>query len=162
MIVFLYFHFHGRSESWDLRKKQKFVKYLFQEKMIFRLRRHFRPKLFHWNKGVNCTPIDRALKMRFNKGLGSFLGPAIPEAWKFFYNQLCCFFDKITTQIQEDFEQFFVTQQGFLASKKVQKIQFSVQWLYNIYLTKAKSWHFHCLLKTLKYKCCPKFRTCPK
>ena len=35
--------------------------------------RHFRPKLVHWNKSVYCTPIDRALKMQFNKrtrGLG--------------------------------------------------------------------------------------------
>ena len=39
----------------------------------------------------------------------------------------------------EDFEQFFVTKQGFLASKKYKKIQFSVQWLYNANLTKAKS-----------------------
>ena len=38
------------------------------------------------------------------------------------------------TQIQEDFEQFFVTKQGFLASKKYKKIQFSVQYGYTTYI----------------------------
>ena len=32
----------------------------------------FRPRLAHWNEGVYCTPIDRALKMQFNKRCGSF------------------------------------------------------------------------------------------
>ena len=31
------------------------------------------------------------------------------------------FFDKINIQVYEDFEQFFVTNQGFLASKKYKK-----------------------------------------
>ena len=63
---------------------------------------------------------------------------------------------------EEDFEQFSVTKQGFLAAEKYKKIQFSVQWLYNLYLTKLKVEHFHCLLRTLKYKYCSKFRICPK
>ena len=46
----------------------------------------------------------------------------------------------------------------FSLQKVPKKIRFSVQWLYNIYLTKVKSY----LLKTLKYKYCPKFWTCLK
>ena len=61
--------------------------------------RHFRPKLVHWNESVYCTPIDRALKMWFNKGSGSFLRPTIPELWRFLRNQLRRFLDKINTQI---------------------------------------------------------------
>ena len=34
--------------------------------------RHFRPKLIHWNENIYCTPIDRALKMRFNEGSAAF------------------------------------------------------------------------------------------
>ena len=94
--------------------------------------RHFRPKLVHWNKSVYCAPIDRPLKIRFNEGSGSFLRPAIPELWRFLWNQLRRFLGKINTQ------QFFVTKYGFLASKKYNKIQFLVKWLQNIYLTKAK------------------------
>ena len=93
---------------------------------------HFRPKLVHWNKSVYCAPIDRALKMRFNEGSGSFLRPAIPEWWRFLWNQLRRVLDKINTQ------QFFVTKYGFLASKKYNKIQFFVKRLQNIYFTKAK------------------------
>ena len=61
--------------------------------------RHFRPKLVYWNESVYCTPIDRALKMWFNKGSGSFLRPTIPELWRFLRNQLRRFLDKINTQI---------------------------------------------------------------
>ena len=46
--------------------------------------RHFGPKLAHWNDSVYRTPIDRVLKLRFNKGLASFVRPTIPESWKFF------------------------------------------------------------------------------
>ena len=46
--------------------------------------KHFRPKLVHWNEIAYCTPIDRALKMQFKEGWGSFLRPTIPELWKFF------------------------------------------------------------------------------
>ena len=71
--------------------------------------------------------------------------------------------DKISTQIQETFEQFFVIKQGFLASKKYKKNTVFSKCLYTIYLTKAlKVGHFHCYLKTFKYKYCPKFGACPK
>ena len=50
--------------------------------------KHFRPTLVHWNESVYCTPIDRALKMRFNEWSGSFLRPTIPELWRFLWNQL--------------------------------------------------------------------------
>ena len=30
-------------------------------------------------RALCCTPFDRALKMRFNEGSGSFLRPTIPE-----------------------------------------------------------------------------------
>ena len=60
--------------------------------------RHFRPKLVHWNESVYCTPIHRALKMRFNEGSGSFLRPTIPELWRFLWSQLRRFLDKINAQ----------------------------------------------------------------
>ena len=47
--------------------------------------------------------------------------------------------DKINTQIKDDFEQFFLKKTRVFSLQKVQKIQFTVQRLYNIYLTKAKS-----------------------
>ena len=61
--------------------------------------RHFRLKLVHWNESVYCTPIDKALKMRFKEGSGNFLRPTIPELWRFLWNQLRRFLDKINTQI---------------------------------------------------------------
>ena len=70
---------------------------------------------------VNQSSRERALKIQFNEQSGSFLLPNISELWKFFQNQLCCLLDKINTQIQEDFEEFFVTKQGFLVSKKYKK-----------------------------------------
>ena len=133
MIVFLYFHFHGRSESWDLRKKQKFVKYLFQEKIIFRLSRHFRPKLVHWNKGVNCTPIDRALKMRFNKGLGSFLGPTIPEAWKFLESIMLFFRQNNYTNIRRFWTIFRHTTRVFSLQKSTKNTVFSTMTIQHIF-----------------------------
>ena len=85
------------------------------------LTEHFRPKLVHWNESVYCTPIDRALTMRFNKGLGSVLPPTISELLRFLWNQLRRFLEKINAQILEDFQQFFFTKQGFSASKKYKK-----------------------------------------
>ena len=41
-----------------------------------------------------------------------------------FLESIVLFFGLKSTQIQEDFEQFFVTKQGFLASKKYKKVQF--------------------------------------
>ena len=52
---------------------------------------------------------------------------------------MCRFLDKINTQIWEDFQQFFVTKQGFLAFKTYKKTQFWIKWLHSIYFTKAKS-----------------------
>ena len=34
--------------------------------------RHFSPKLVLWNESIYCTPIDRALKMRFKEGSADF------------------------------------------------------------------------------------------
>ena len=84
-----------------------------------------------------CTPIDRALKMWFNEGSGRFLQPAILELWRYLYNQSCGFWDKRNTQLKERFEQFFVTKQRFLFSKKYIKKHFWVKWLYKIYLNKT-------------------------
>ena len=86
--------------------------------------RHFRPKLVNWNETVYCTPIDRALKMWFNEGSGSFLRSTIPELWRFLWNQLGRFLDKVNTHIYKNFQQFFVTNQGFLISKKYKKYCF--------------------------------------
>ena len=66
---------------------------------ILCLNRYFRSKLVHWNESVYCIPIDRALKVRFNEGSGSFLRLTIPELWRFLRNQLRRFLDKINTQI---------------------------------------------------------------
>ena len=41
--------------------------------------RHFRPKLVHCSESIYCTPIDRALKMRFSKESGSFQRASIHE-----------------------------------------------------------------------------------
>ena len=54
--------------------------------------KHLRPKLVCWNESVYCTPIDGALKMRFNEGLDSFLRSTISELWSFLWNQLHRFF----------------------------------------------------------------------
>ena len=55
---------------------------------------HFRLKLVNWNESVYCTPIDRALKMWFNEGSGSFLQSTIPDLWRFLWNQLRRFWIK--------------------------------------------------------------------
>ena len=41
-------------------------------------------KLVHWNEREYCTPIDRALKIRFNEISDSFLRATIFEFGKFF------------------------------------------------------------------------------
>ena len=51
---------------------------------IFSLVSHFRPKLVDWNESVYCTPVNRALKMWFNEGLGRFLRPTISGVMKVF------------------------------------------------------------------------------
>ena len=43
---------------------------------------------------------------------------------EFLLESIVLFLDKIKTQVYEDLEQFFVTKQEYLASKKYQKIQF--------------------------------------
>ena len=99
------------------------------------LNRHFRPKLVNWNESVYCTQIDRALKMWFNKGSGSFLLPTIPELWWFLWNQ---FFGQYKhTNIR--FSTIFLHKTRIFSLQKVQKIQFWLKWLNKIYLTKAKS-----------------------
>ena len=45
--------------------------------------RHFWPKLVHLNERVYFTPIDTALKMRFNEWSGNILWPTFPELWNF-------------------------------------------------------------------------------
>ena len=118
----------GSDAEGKLVDKQTFQSYI----------RHFRPKLGQWNERVYFTLINRAIKIWFNKGSGSFLRPTIPKLWKILQNEVCCFLDKINTQISEILNNFFITKQVFFASKKYKKIQFWVKWLYNIYLTKAK------------------------
>ena len=84
--------------------------------------RHSRPNSAHWNDSVYRTPIDRASKMGLNDGSGHSRRPTTPELWRFPHNQLCCLLEKINTEIKEDFEQFFVTKQVFLASEKYKKL----------------------------------------
>ena len=76
--------------------------------------------------------------MQFSEGSGSFLRPTIPELWRFLGNQLRRFLDKVNTQIWEDFKNFR-HKAGIFRLQKVQKRQFKVKWLHNVYLTQAKS-----------------------
>ena len=46
------------------------------------------------------------------------------QLMEFLLESIVLFLDKIKTQVYEDLEQFFVTKQEYLASKKYQKIQF--------------------------------------
>ena len=82
--------------------------------------------------------VDRALKMRFNKGSGSFLQPTIPESWNFFQNQLHSFQDKIIHKKKKILNNFLSQNKGFQPPKNTKKYSFE----YNdcdVYLTKAKS-----------------------
>ena len=80
--------------------------------------RHFRPKLVNWNECVYCTPIDRALKMWFSEGSGSFLWPTIPELWRFLWNQLRRFLDHINTNIRR-FSKIFRHKTRIISLQKV-------------------------------------------
>ena len=106
--------------------------------------KHFRPKIVYWNKRVNCTPINRALKMWFNKGSSSFLRPTVPE---FFLESIVLFFGQNKYTNIRRFLTIFHHKTRFFNIQKVQKLKVA---------------YFHCLLKPLKYKYCPKFWTCPK
>ena len=90
-----------------------------------------RPKLVHWNESVHCTPIDRAFKK-----CDSTRGQAA------YYNQPflihgsfskinCAMFEQNKCKIWEDFEQCFVTKQGFFLPKVQKKYNFE----YNSYTT---------------------------
>ena len=80
--------------------------------------RHFRPKLVNWNECVYCTPIDRALKMWFSEGSGSFLWPTIPELWRFLWNQLRRFLDHININIRR-FSKIFRHKTRIISLQKV-------------------------------------------
>ena len=80
--------------------------------------RHFRPKLVNWNECVYCTPIDRALKMWFSEGSGSFLWPTIPELWRFLWNQLRRFLDHINANIRR-FSKIFRHKTRIISLQKV-------------------------------------------
>ena len=119
------------------------------EEAAYNVFRHFSSKIVYWNESIYCTSIDRALKRKFNKESGSLLRPAIPELWRFLYSQLSCFGINKNTNIRK----FWTIFCHKISSSTLQKV------LKN---TVAKVGYFHCLLKTLKHKYCPKFRTCPK
>ena len=99
--------------------------------------RYFRPKLVRWNESVYCTPIDRALKMQFNEGSRSFIRPTIPM--KVFVKSVVLFFGQNKYTNIRRFSTIFRHKTRIFSLQKVQKIQFWVKWLHNIYLTKAKS-----------------------
>ena len=98
--------------------------------------RHFRSKLVNWNESVYCTPIDRALKMRFNEGWGSFLQPGV---MKVFVKSIAPFFGQNKYTNIRRFSTIFRHKTRIFSLQKVQKIQFWVKWLHNIYLTKAEN-----------------------
>ena len=106
---------------------------------IFRLIRQFRPKLVDSNETINCTPIDKALKMWFNKGSGSFLRPTILELWRFFVKSIAPFFGKNKHTNIRRLSAIFCHKTRIFSLQKVKKIQFWVKWQRNIYLAKAKS-----------------------
>ena len=104
--------------------------------------KHFRPKLVNSNESVYCTPIDRALGIWFNEGLGSFLRPTIPELWTMlwvFVKSIVLFFGQNKYINIRRFSTMFRHKTRIFNLQKVQKIQFWVKWLHNIYLAKAKS-----------------------
>ena len=77
---------------------------IFSSNQYFNVNKHFRPKLVNWNERVYLLYTNRqSIKMWFNEGSGSFLRPTIPELWRFLWNQLRRFLDKINAQIWEDF-----------------------------------------------------------
>ena len=55
--------------------------------------------------------------MQFGEGV-SQVWFTISKLWKFFKNQMFCFWGKFKTQMWEGLEQIYVTKQEFLASKK--------------------------------------------
>ena len=81
--------------------------------------RHFRPKLVHWNESIYCTPIDRALKMRFNKGSGQPLRATIPELWRFLWISCTAFRTKRIHKYKKIFNNF--SSQNFLPPKSTTK-----------------------------------------
>ena len=97
-----------------------------------------RPKLVNWNESVDCTPIDRAFKK-----CDSTRGQAL------FYNQPFLIhgsFSKINCAVFGQnkcknirFWKIFRHKTRVFCLQKYKKIQLWVQWLYNIYLTKAKT-----------------------
>ena len=82
--------------------------------------RHFRPKLVHWNESVYCTPIDRALKMRFNRGSGSFYDQPF-LSYEGFVKSIAPFFGQNKYTKIRRFSTIFRHKIRFLCLQKVQQ-----------------------------------------
>ena len=110
---------------------------------IFRIHetrcRHFRPILVNWNESVYCTQINRALKMWFNEEVRQLYATNHSWSMKGFVKSTAPFFGQNKYTIIRRFSKKFYHKTRIFSLQKVQKIQFWVKWLHNIYLTKAKS-----------------------
>ena len=96
--------------------------------------------LVHWNESVHSTPIDRAFKKSDStRGQQAFYNQPFLIHGSVSRRMNCTVFGQNKCKNIRRFWTVFITRQGFFAPKSTKKIQLWVQWLYNIYLTKAKT-----------------------
>ena len=149
-------------QCWVLRREK--IMSLIYNKV---LRRHLRLKLVHWNESAYCTAIDKALKCDSKRGPATFYSQPFLN-YEVFLKSIELFFGqneytntRLWTILRHKTWVFRLQK-----VKKKKKTETKNSFEYNGYTTyiqqKLKLGHFHCLLKTLSYKYCPKFRTCPK
>ena len=125
--------------------------------------RHFRPKLVHSNESVYCTPIDRkkAIKKAIQRGVGQLSTTNHSWVMKVFVKSVVLFFGKNKYADTRRFSTIFSYKTRIFSLQKVPKNTVLSKMAIQHISQKLKVGLFHCLLKTLKYKYCPKFRTCP-
>ena len=129
LVVFLFFMKYSYLTPWYL-LMAKITKSLLMKELLLAIlcllngnlasakSKHFRPKLVHWNESVYCTPIDRALKMRFNEGWGSFLQPGV---MKVFVKSIAPFFGQNKYTNIRRFSTIFRHKIRIFSLEKVQK-----------------------------------------
>ena len=108
----------------------------FEERYIYLFIWHFRPKLVNWNESVCCTPI---IKNAIQQGVGQLSTTNHSWVMMVFVKSIAPFFGKNKYTNIRRFSTIFRYKTRIFSLQKVQKIQFWVKWLHNIYLTKAKS-----------------------
>ena len=101
--------------------------------------------------------------VNLQRGVGQLSKTNYSWVIKVFIKSVVLFFGQDKYTNIRRFWTIFCHKTRILASKNHKKIQFWVKWLHNIYLAKASGKTlFQCLLKTIRYKYCPKFRTYSK